>query len=66
MDCSTKDDKFAIGEPITGIVVGLEPDESVVHSVGLGQANGVHLSFSEGVHGPNANATKSGNTYHIT
>src|SRR4051794_16941969 len=36
--CETSDNKFsiAIGEPITGVIVGLEPDGSVVHGVGLG------------------------------
>ena len=66
--CSTTDGKFsiAIGEVITGVIVGLEPDASVVHNVGLGTVNGVVLSFTEGVPGNNATATKDGNTYKIT
>ena len=66
--CSTTDGKFsiAIGEVITGVIVGLEPDASVVHNVGLGTVNGVVLSFTEGVPGNNAGATKDGNTYKIT
>ena len=66
--CSTTDGKFsiAIGEVITGVIVGLEPDASVVHNIGLGTVNGVVLSFTEGVPGNNATATKDGNTYKIT
>jgi ipoprotein LpqH len=66
--CSTTDGKFsiAIGEPITGVIVGLEPDASVVHGVGLGTVNGVVLSFTEGVPGNNASATKDGNNYKVT
>lgn len=66
--CSTTDGKFsiAIGEPITGVIIGLEPDASVVHGVGLGTVNGVVLSFTEGVPGNNASATKDGNNYKVT
>ncbi|MDT5045139.1 MAG: ipoprotein LpqH [Mycobacterium sp.] len=66
--CSTTDGKFsiAIGEVITGVIVGLEPDASVVHNAGLGTVDGVVMSFAEGVPGENASATKNGNTYHIT
>jgi ipoprotein LpqH len=66
--CSTTDGKFsiAIGEPITGVIIGLEPDASVVHGVGLGTVNGVVLSFTEGVPGNNASATKDGNYYKVT
>jgi len=66
--CATNDGKFsiAIGEAITGVIVGLEPDGSVVHDVGLGTINGVALSFTEGAPGNSAGATKSGNAYHIT
>jgi lipoprotein LpqH len=65
--CSTTDGKFsiAIGEVITGVIVGLEPDASVVHNVGLGDVNGAVLSFTEGVPGNDAAATKDGNTYTI-
>jgi lipoprotein LpqH len=66
--CATADGKFsiAIGEVITGVIVGLEPDASVVHTVGLGDLNGVVLSFTEGVPGNTATATKDGNTYKVT
>jgi ipoprotein LpqH len=67
--CSTTDGKFsiAIGEPIVGTIVGLEPDASVVHIVGLGNTvNGVVLSFTEGAPGNTATASKNGNNYKIT
>jgi ipoprotein LpqH len=66
--CSTTDGKFsiAIGDVITGVIVGLEPDASTVHNAGLGSVDGVVMSFTEGVPGNNATATKTGNTYHIT
>jgi lipoprotein LpqH len=66
--CSTTDGKFsiAIGEVITGVIVGLEPDASAVHNVGLGDVNGVVLSFTEGVPGNDATAIKDGNNYTIT
>lgn len=66
--CSTTDGKFsiAIGEMITGVIVGLEPDGSVVHNVGPGTVNGVVMNFTEGVPGNSATATKTGNTYKIT
>jgi lipoprotein LpqH len=66
--CATNNGKFsiAIGETITGVIVGLEPDASAVHDVGLGTINGVVLSFTEGAPGNNASATKTGNSDHIT
>jgi lipoprotein LpqH len=66
--CSTTDGKFsiAIGEVITGVIVGLEPDASAVHNVGLGDVNGAVLSFTEGVPGNDATAIKDGNNYTIT
>jgi lipoprotein LpqH len=66
--CATNNGKFsiAIGEAITGFIVGLEPDASVVHDVGLGSIDGVVLSFTEGAPGNSAAATKNGNSYHIT
>ena len=68
VECSTTNGKFsiAIGEAITGVIVGLEPDASAVHDVGLGTINGVVLSFTEGAPGNTASATKTGNSYHIT
>ena len=66
--CSTNDGKFsiAIGEVITGVIVGLEQDASKVRNVGLGDVNGVVLNFTDGVPGDTATATKDGNTYTIT
>jgi lipoprotein LpqH len=66
--CATNDSKFsiAIGDVITGVIVGLEPDGSVVHNIGLGDVNGAVLSFTEGAPGNNASATKDGNHYKIT
>jgi ipoprotein LpqH len=66
--CSTTDGKFsiAIGDVITGVIVGLEPDASAVHNAGLGSVDGVIMNFTEGVPGENASATKTGNTYKIT
>ncbi|MCV7347059.1 lipoprotein LpqH [Mycolicibacterium rhodesiae] len=66
--CSTTDGKFsiAIGEVITGVIVGLEQDASKVRAVGLGDVNGVVLNFTDGVPGDTATATKDGNTYTIT
>jgi Mycobacterium 19 kDa lipoprotein antigen len=66
--CATNDGKYsiAVGDMATGIIVGLEPDASVVHNVGLGTVDGVVMSFTEGVPGNTATATKNGNTYNIT
>jgi lipoprotein LpqH len=66
--CGTNNGKFsiAVGDMATGIIVGLEPDASAVHGAGLGTVDGVVMSFTEGVPGENATATKSGNTYQIT
>ncbi|MCV7019080.1 lipoprotein [Mycolicibacterium aichiense] len=65
--CSMTDGKFsiAIGEAITGVIVGLEQDASKVRVVGLGDVNGVVLNFTDGVPGDAATATKDGNTYTI-
>lgn len=65
--CATTDGKFsiAIGDVITGVIVGLEPDASKVRGVGLGDVNGVVLNFTDGVPGDSATATKDGNTYTI-
>lgn len=66
--CATNDGKYsiAVGDMATGIIVGLEPDASAVHNVGLGTVDGVVMSFTEGVPGNTATATKNGNTYNIT
>ena len=66
--CSMTNGKFsiAIGDMVTGVIVGLEQDGSAVHNAGLGSVNGVVMSFTEGAPGNGANATKSGNNYKIT
>ncbi|HEY0227654.1 MAG TPA: lipoprotein LpqH [Mycobacterium sp.] len=68
VDCNSKDGKFsiAIGQPFIGVIAALEQDASVVHLVGLGEVDGLNYNFNEGAPGQNANATKNGNTYHIT
>lgn len=68
VDCSTTGGKFtiAIGDPVTGVIVGLEPDASAVHHVGIGLFNGAVLAFTEGAPGNTAVATKEGSTYTIT
>ena len=68
MVCSTNVGKFsmAVGDMATGIIIGLEPDASVVHNAGLGTVDGVVMSFTEGVPDENATATKTDNTYKIT
>ena len=38
----------------------------MVHNVGLGTVDGVVMSFTEGVPGNTATATKNGNAYNIT
>jgi lipoprotein LpqH len=66
--CATNNGKFsiAVGDMATGIIIGLEPDASVVRDAGLGTVDGVVMNFTEGVPGENATATKTGNTYKIT
>jgi lipoprotein LpqH len=58
---------IAIGEASTGIAVVLsDADPPVVHSVALGNVNGVTLGYQEGVGQGNAQATKDGKSYKIT
>lgn len=66
--CETNQGKFsiAVGDMVTGIIVGLEPDGSAVHSAGLGTVDGVVLSFTEGAPGNTATATKTDKSYKIT
>ena len=68
MVCSTTNGKFsiAVGDMLTGVIVGLEQDGSAVHNAGLGTVNGVVMSFTEGVPGNSATAVKTGNNYKIT
>ena len=66
--CSMTNGKFsiAIGDMLTGVIVGLEQDGSAVHNAGLGTVGGVVMSFAEGAPGNSATATKSGHNYKIT
>jgi lipoprotein LpqH len=66
--CETNQGKFsiAIGDMITGVIVGLEQDASAVRSAGLGTVDGVVLSFTDGAPGNSAKAAKIGNAYQIT
>ena len=66
--CATNAGKFsiAIGDIVSGVIVGLEQDGSAVHNAGLGTVNGVVMSFTEGAPGNSATAIKSGNNYKIT
>jgi lipoprotein LpqH len=66
--CSMTNGKFsiAIGDTLTGVIVGLEQDGSAVHNAGLGTVNGIVMSFTEGAPGKSATATKTGDAYKIT
>ena len=58
---------IAIGEATTGVAVVMSEDASAVHSVGLGNVNGVTLGFQEGTPGgAAAKATKDGSKYTIS
>ena len=58
--------QIAIGNATTGIGAQVsECDAQTVHSVGLGNVNGVALGFQEGAPGGEATATKDGSTYTI-
>ena len=67
--CSTMGENvnIAIGDATTGIgaVVGTG-DSPVVHSVGLGNVNGVTLGFQENAGQGEAKAEKDGSTYKIS
>ena len=67
--CSTMGENvnIAIGDATTGIgaVVGTG-DSPVVHSVGLGNVNGVTLGFQENAGQGDAKAEKDGSTYKIS
>lgn len=66
--CATYEGKFSIqiGDPISGVIIGLEQDASTVHNAGFGNVDGVVLSFTEGAPGNSATATKTGDAYRIT
>ncbi len=57
---------IAIGQKVSGVAVVLTPDGATVHSVILGNVNGVILGYQQGMSGGEAKATKDGNTYIIT
>ncbi len=67
--CSTMGENvnIAIGDATTGIgaVVGTG-DSPTVHSVGLGNVNGVTLGFQENAGQGEAKAEKDGSTYKIS
>lgn len=66
--CEINQGKFSIqiGDPILGVIVGLEEDASAVRTAGLGTVDGVVLSFTDGAPGNSAKATKNGKSYQIT
>jgi lipoprotein LpqH len=67
--CSAMGGNFniAVGEGASGVAVVMSEDASTVHSVALGNINGVALGFQEGVPGgANATATKDGKNYKVT
>lgn len=57
---------IAIGQQASGVAVVLTPDAATVHSVILGNVNGVILGYQQGVSGGQATASKDGNTYIIS
>jgi lipoprotein LpqH len=57
---------IAIGEKVSGVAVVLTPDAATVHSVILGNVNGVILGYQQGMSGGQATASKDGNTYVIS
>lgn len=57
---------IAIGQKVSGVAVVLAPDAATVHSVILGNVNGVILGYQQGMSGGQATASKDGNTYTIS
>ncbi len=57
---------IAIGQQVSGVAVVLTPDAATVHSVILGNVNGVILGYQQGMSGGQATASKDGNTYIIS
>ncbi|MBO0866530.1 MAG: lipoprotein LpqH [Mycobacterium sp.] len=70
VSCVTSGDNIniGIGDPTAGIgAVVTNANPPAVHSVGLGNVNGVTLGYSDTAPGQgNAQATKNGNAYKIT
>jgi len=57
---------IAIGQKVSGVAVVLTPDGATVHSVILGNINGVILGYQQGMSGGQATSAKDGNTYTIS
>lgn len=57
---------IAIGQKVSGVAVVLTPDAKTVHSVILGNVNGVILGYQQGMSGGQATASKDGDTYIIS
>ncbi|MFL0238577.1 lipoprotein LpqH [Mycobacterium sp. SMC-18] len=57
---------IAIGQKASGVAVVLTPDAATVHSVILGNVNGVILGYQQGMSGGEATASKDGDTYVIS
>lgn len=57
---------IAIGQQVSGVAVVLTPDAKTVHSVILGNVNGVILGYQQGMTGGEATASKDGDTYTIS
>jgi lipoprotein LpqH len=58
---------ITIGQGTTGVVaVVSDSDPPVVHSVALGNVNGMTLGYQEGVSDAEAQASRNGNSYKIT
>ncbi|MGX9672613.1 lipoprotein LpqH [Mycobacterium sp. HM-7] len=57
---------IAIGQKVSGVAVVLTPDGATVHSVILGNINGVILGYQQGMSGGQATSTKDGTTYIIS
>jgi ipoprotein LpqH len=57
---------IAIGQKVSGVAVVLTPDAKTVHSVILGNVNGVILGYQQGMSGGEATASKDGDTYIIS
>jgi len=71
INCTPSGDNIniGIGDPTNGVGAVLSnANPPVVHSVGLGQVNGITLGYADAApnNGANAQATKNGNSYKIT
>ncbi|MBV9350793.1 MAG: lipoprotein LpqH, partial [Mycobacterium sp.] len=58
---------IGIGDPANGIgAVVTDANPPFVHSVGLGNPNGITLGYADSANQGSAQATKNGNSYKIT